>query len=87
MQETIKFTACKNLDFDKSKYCASLAPIQSSGTTKLTWERRDPDGNLQLCQFCKLDGRHNDPESCLNYNKRDCPDYEDFEHIIESLEN
>jgi hypothetical protein len=80
----IKFTACKQLDFDQSKYSsAKLALINSKGTTKGVWERHNPEGILQLCQFCKQNGRHNDPESCLDSEKAECPDYEDFEHTIE----
>jgi hypothetical protein len=78
----IRFTACENLDFDRTRYTAKLALISSGGVTKLVWERKDPDGNLQLCQFCKLRGRLNGPEQCLE-NKQVCGDYKDFEHIIE----
>jgi hypothetical protein len=81
----IKFTACKHLDFDASKYTAKLAliGIGSGGTTKLVWERKDIDDNLQLCQFCKLNGRHNFPDACLDDLHKDCNSYEDFEHAID----
>jgi hypothetical protein len=81
-----KFTACKNLEFDQSKYSVQLALINSGGTTKGVWERRDPDGKLQLCQFCKLNGRHNGPECCLESLNAECGDYEDYEHTINNQE-
>jgi hypothetical protein len=82
----LRFTACKNLDFDKNHYTATLARINTGGTTKLVWERRDCDGKLQLCQFCKLNGRHNDPTACLDYNSRECSEYDDFRHVIDSAD-
>ena len=85
--KTIRFIACKELDFDQSKYTAKLALIQSGGITKLVWERHDPDGNLQLCQFCKRNGRHNRADSCLDMRSAECPDYTNFEHIIELEED
>lgn len=77
----VNFTACKNLDYH-TPYSAKLAQINSGGVTKLAWERHDPDGILQLCQFCKLNGRHNNPESCLDSGKADCGHYEDCEHNV-----
>jgi len=81
--ETLKFTACKHLDFDQSRYSGpKLAPIRSGGVTKLVWERKDVDDNLQLCQFCKLCARLNGPEYCLDLRNAECSDYEEFEHTV-----
>jgi hypothetical protein len=87
MKTTIKFTACESLDFDQSKYSANLSKIASGNQTKLVWERKDPDGDLQLCQFCKKRGRVNYTEGCLNSNSAMCHDYADYEHIIELITN
>ena len=68
----IKFKACKYLDFDQSKYSAKLVQI----CNHIGWERRDPDGNIQLCQFCSKRGRLNNPEQCIKEVNKACSDYE-----------
>lgn len=78
----MKFNACKNLDFNKDNYICNLSSLFNNNQVKPVWERKDLDGVLQLCQFCKLRGRLNHPEACLDITKKMCFDYEDFEHEL-----
>ena len=80
--ETIKFTACKHLDFS-DKYSAEKNLISACGKTKVCWNRPVIDNTYpQLVQFCKLRGRMNNPEMCLCEKNKQCSDYEDFEHVV-----
>ncbi len=72
------FKACKHLDFSDS-YFAKKAGIVFDGTSKLCWERKDPEGKLQLCQFCKKRGRLNGPTCCLSEAHKQCSEYEEKE--------
>ena len=74
----MKFKGCKHLDFSQDNYMCELVGISKH----VGWERRDPEGKLQLCQFCKLRGRLNDPEACIGDGNAMCNDYEEIEHII-----
>jgi len=84
--EEISFKACKYLDFSDN-YIAQKALISSYGETKICWERKDPEGNFQLCQFCKKRGRMNSPEYCLDEKHKGCSDFEEVEHIIKNPNN
>ena len=66
-----EFEACEKLEFDQSKYNAKLVRI----SRHLGWERIDPDGILQLCQFCSMIGRLNSPEACIGKERAICSDY------------
>lgn len=74
----MKFTACKHLSFDQEKFSSELVQV----TSHLAWERRDPDGNLQLCQQCTLRGRINSVQGCIGKTRSQCNEYEDKEFEI-----
>lgn len=80
--ETIKFTACKHLDFSDN-YTAEKNLISTCGETKVCWDRSVLDDSYpRLVQFCKLRGRMNNPEMCVCEQNKQCSDYEDFEHEV-----
>ena len=80
--KTIKFTACKHLDFDDN-YSAEKVLISGCGETKVCWDRPVVDESYPgLVQFCKKRGRMNKPELCTCEEKKGCSDYEDFNHEI-----
>ena len=70
--------ACKHLDYDENKY-VSNCNISGLGFDKFVWERKDIDGNLQLCQFCSKRGRLNSPEACTSKQHARCSDYDEAE--------
>lgn len=74
----IKFKGCKHLDFNQENYTCELVGISNH----VGWERRDPEGNIQLCQFCKLRGRLNHPEGCIGKENAMCNDYEEVKHVL-----
>ena len=74
----MEFKGCKNLDFDQEKYTCKLVVISNYEG----WERRDVDSNIQLCQFCKLRGRLNNPESCIGKDNAICSDYNEIDFYI-----
>ena len=77
--ETIKFTACEHLDF-ADNYSAKKVLING---TKVCWEREIIDVSFpRLVQFCKKNGRLNNPESCLREADKMCSDYKEFEHTV-----
>lgn len=82
--EQIKFTACKQLSYDKEKYGQSCALNLLGGDEKAVWVRKDPPyaGAPTLVQFCNLRGRLNCPTACLCKRDAMCRGYEDFEHAI-----
>jgi len=80
MGGTIKFNACKELDFSE-KYSADKVLI-SLGEKKVCWSRHVFDGEPRLIQFCKLRGRLNNPEMCTSKKTAQCSDYEDFKHKV-----
>ncbi len=80
---TIKFTACKYLDFSDN-YIAKKNLISACGETKICWNRPVLDTSYpMLVQFCKLRGRMNNPEMCLCEKYKQCSKYEDFRHEID----
>lgn len=69
---------CKHLDYEKENYpSCTLEQLSYRGTTQLVWDRRKPDGDFQLCQFCKLRGRLNNAEACLCKQDAMCSEYEE----------
>ena len=80
----MQVAACKHLSFDQDRYTANLAYIQGD---KVVWERHDPSGQLQLCQFCTFRGRINNPLGCLSQGAAQCSDYEEHVHEIEPPRN
>lgn len=86
MKNTIKFNACKHLDFSNN-YTAKKNAINIKGQTKVCWNRPVIDSTFPaLVQFCKLRGRLNNPESCLCEANKQCSDYSDIEHVVDSVE-
>ena len=82
--KTIKFTACKYLDFSDHIYTAEKNLIQINGETKICWNRPVIDISYpSLVQFCTERGRMNSPEMCMCEENKRCSDYEDFEHEID----
>ena len=83
--EQIKFTACKQLSYDKEKYGQSCyLNLLGGAQLKAVWFRRDPpypDAPV-LVQFCDRRGRLNNPTSCLRKCDAMCSDYVEFEHIV-----
>ena len=80
---TIKFNACKYLDFDDN-YSAQKNLISINGETKVCWDRPVPDESYPaLVQFCTKRGRMNSPEMCMCEINKQCSDYKDFEHEID----
>lgn len=80
----IKFTACKNLSYDKNKYGQSCELNLLGGDGKAVWVRKNQpylDAPV-LVQFCNLRGRLNTPTACLCQRDAVCSDYSDFEHVI-----
>ena len=76
--ETIKFTACEELDF-ADKYTAKKVLFG----TKVCWEREVVDVSFpRLVQFCKKSGRLNNPDCCLREADKMCSDYKEFEHNV-----
>lgn len=75
------FKACKHLIFDQSRLTCELVGISNH----LGWERRDPEGRLQLCQFCELRGRLNYPQACIGKNRALCHEYEEIEWDTDAL--
>lgn len=75
----MKFTACKHLNFNEEDFSIELVKVANH----LGWERRDPVGDLQLCQQCNLRGRINHPQGCIGKERAMCSDYEDKEFSIE----
>lgn len=59
--------------FIQDNYSCELVSISDH----LGWERLDPEGKVQLCQFCKLRGRLNSPEACIGKQNALCGDYEE----------
>lgn len=81
--KTIKFKACKQLDFDDN-YTAEKNLIESYGETKVCWDRPVIDDSYpRLVQFCKTRGRMNNPEMCLCETTKQCSDYKEFEHEVD----
>ena len=82
--KTVKFTACKFLDYRREKYVPEVTMnlIGFGQTTKVTWQRKDIDNRWKLCQFCQKRGRINSPTGCLDKSQARCGDYEDFEHSV-----
>ena len=74
----IIFKGCKYLQYEG--YSIPRQAISLNGETALCYARLDPDGVLQLCQFC-IRGRMNDPESGIT--KKCCSSYEEVIHAIE----
>lgn len=75
----MKFKGCKHLDFNQENYTCKLVGLSSHAG----WERRDPEGYIQLCQFCKLRGRLNYPEACIGKDNAMCKDYEEVEFDVD----
>jgi hypothetical protein len=75
--ETFEFQGCKFLCYHE----AMTVPRQgiSLGQKALCYARFDPDGILQLVQYCKR-GRMNFPEAGIT--KKCCSDYEEIKHIV-----
>lgn len=75
----MNFKGCKYLDFNQEKYTCELVNISGH----LGWERKTFDGDMQLCQMCKLRGRLNHPESCVGKGNAMCSDYDEIDfHIV-----
>lgn len=79
----MKVTGCKHLSWDQDQYTANLAYISGG----VVWERRDPEGRLQLCQFCTLRGRINNPQGCLTAANAQCSNFESITRDIENPRN
>ena len=79
--ETISFTACKFLCFDKEKYGQTCKLALLGQPAKCVWDRRIPDGP-RLVQFCEKRGRLTYPESCLNPQTAHCGDYFEHTHTV-----
>lgn len=67
------FKGCKHLNFNQEKFDCELVKIGNHAG----WERRDPTGNIQLCQMCDLRGRLNSPTACIGKGNAMCSDYEE----------
>lgn len=73
----MKFKACKYLSFNTTKYPkCSLIKIDDH----LCWERKNPAGELELCQFCTCCGRLNNPSSCIDSSNTSCSNYTETEY-------
>lgn len=71
----MEFKACKFLSFDHDKYSCELVRIGNH----LGWERRNPDGQIELCEQCTKCGRINDPCGCIGKKNAWCSDYVETE--------
>lgn len=81
----IKFKGCKELDFDREKYNAEvvIVGLSTQRTNHACWERRDPRGQMQLCQFCKLRGRLNSSVACIGKENAVCHEYEEVTIVVD----
>ena len=73
----IKFKGCDQLQYEG--YNVPRQAISIKNGTAVCFARFDPDGNLQLVQFCKR-GRLNYPLSGIEI--KCCPDYKEIEHCV-----
>ena len=64
---------CKYLDYDEKNYTtAKLVTIDEFSSKVKYWERKDPSGNIQKVQFCKLRGRIKGIFQCYNEGEMNC---------------
>ena len=78
----LTFKGCKYLDFS-DHYAAKKEMIQTHEGVKVCWDRPVIDNSYPaLVQFCKLRGRLNNPECCLDKEHKQCSDFEIQEHTV-----
>lgn len=83
--ETVDFTACGFLDFDRSKYVPEVKMnLISSDGDKVVWDRMNVDGRMELVQFCTKRGRLNCADACLSKKRARCSDYNEKVHSVPS---
>jgi hypothetical protein len=76
----MKAIGCKNLTYDETQYANSCS-VSGLSDEHAVWERHGPNG-FQLCQYCKLRGRINGADSCTTENKKQCNEFESYEHEV-----
>lgn len=81
LDPTISFKACEYLDFSDT-YSAEKHLISVGGCPKAFWMRNVEADLPSMVQFCKLRGRLNEPQACLDAGHAYCDKYNEVTHTL-----